>query len=119
MGSFNGRQKAPRAINLGGDLLTLDFWPKIISSHLVMHLKVTITLWFAKKNPAEISVFSHFEVVLGSFWGRQGAPKATNLGGDLSTLIFWPKNISFHLVMHIKATKPQWFVKKPSSNQCP
>ena len=71
LGSFKGRQKAPRAINLGWDLSTLDFWPKIISSHLVMHLKVTITLWFAKKNPAEISVFSHFRVILGSPEGPQ------------------------------------------------
>ena len=57
----------PRPINLGGgDVWILVFWPKTISFHMVMHKKATITLWFAKKNPGRISVFSHF----GSFWGH-------------------------------------------------
>ena len=57
----------PRAINLGGNLLILDLWPKTISFHMVLHQKGTITLWFAKKKkPGRISVFSH----LRSFWGH-------------------------------------------------
>ena len=41
-----------------------------------------------------------------------GAPRAINLGGDVSILIFWPKTISFPMVMHKKATKTLWFVLK-------
>ena len=74
LGSFKGRQKATRAINLGGDLSTLDFWPKIISSHQVMHIKATKTLWFAKKTQLK----SVFFLILWSFWGRQRDPKAIN-----------------------------------------
>ena len=36
----------PRATNLGGNLCILDFWPKTISFHMVMHKKTPITLWF-------------------------------------------------------------------------
>ena len=90
----------PRAINLGGNLWILDFWPKTISFHMVMHKKATITLWFAK-NPRQNRCFFSFWVILGSFKGRQKAPRAINLGGDLSTLDFCPKNISFHLVLHL------------------
>ena len=67
-----------------------------------------------KKNPGRISVFFSFTVILGSFKGRQKAPRAINLGWDISTLDFWPKIISSHLVMHIKATKPLWFALKTS-----
>ena len=71
---------APGAINLGGDLLILGFWPKTISYHMVMHKKATITLWFAKKTQVEsvfFLIFGQFGsfrdvlgVVLGSFWGQ-------------------------------------------------
>ena len=47
-----------------------------------------------------------------------GAPTAINLGGNVSTSVFWPKTISFHLVMHIKATKTYGLFKKPSSKRC-
>ena len=53
----------PRAINLGGNLWILDFWPKTISFHMVMHKKATITLWFAKKTQVE----SVFFLILGHF----------------------------------------------------
>ena len=65
-----GHQKAPRAINLEGDLSTLDFWPKIISFHLVMHIKATMTLWFVKKTQLE-SVF----IALGALWRPLNDPK--------------------------------------------
>ena len=58
---------APRAINLGGDLLILGFWPKTISYHMVMHKKATITLWFAKKTQVE-SVFFLIFGQFGSIW---------------------------------------------------
>ena len=70
LGSFKGRQKAPRAINLGWDLSTLDFWPKIISSHLVMHIKATKPLWFVKKTQLE-----SVSIALGALWRPQNDPK--------------------------------------------
>ena len=66
------------------------------------------------KTPGRISVFFSFWVILESFKDRQKAPRAINLRGDLSTLDFWPKIISSHLVMHIKATKTLWFALKIS-----
>ena len=59
---------------LGGNLSTLNFWPKIISSHQVMHIKATKTLWFAKITQLK----SVFFLILWSFWGRQRDPKAIN-----------------------------------------
>ena len=56
----------PRAINLGGNLWILDFWPKTISFHMVMHKKATITLWFAIKTHIESVFFlilCHFGVI--------------------------------------------------------
>ena len=42
-----------------------------------------------------------------------GPPRPINLGGgDVWILIFWPKTISFHMVMHKKATMTLWFAKK-------
>ena len=41
-----------------------------------------------------------------------GAPRPINLGGDVWILVFWPKTISFHMVMHKKATITLWFAKK-------
>ena len=53
----------PRAINLGWYLWILDFWPKSISFHMVLHKKATMTLWFAKKTQVE----SVFFLILGHF----------------------------------------------------
>ena len=56
----------PRALNLGWYLWILNFWPKTISFHMVLHKKATVTLWFAKKIPGRISVFliyGHFGVI--------------------------------------------------------
>ena len=56
----------PRPINLGGDVWILVFWPKIISFHMVMHKKATITLWFAKKTQVEsvfFPILGHFGVI--------------------------------------------------------
>ena len=42
-----------------------------------------------------------------------GAPQAYKSGGgDVWILVFWPKTISFHMVMHKKATITLWFAKK-------
>ena len=41
-----------------------------------------------------------------------GPPRPINLGGDVWILVFWPKTISFHMVMHKKATISLWFAKK-------
>ena len=41
-------------------------------------------------------------------WGT----RAKNLGWYVSILGFWPKTISFHMVMHKKATITLWFAKK-------
>ena len=38
------------------------------------------------------------------------APQGYKSGGDVSILVFWPKTISFHMVMHKKATITLWFV---------
>ena len=53
----------PQGYKSGGNLSILDFWPKTISSHMVMHRKATITLWFAKKTKVE----SVFFLILGHF----------------------------------------------------
>ena len=60
----------PRAINLGGDVSILIFWPKTISFPMVMRKKATKTLWFVLKTQVE-SVFFLILVILGhfgSFW---------------------------------------------------
>ena len=41
-----------------------------------------------------------------------GPPRPINLGGDVWILVFWPKTISFHMVMHKKANITLWFAKK-------
>ena len=42
-----------------------------------------------------------------------GPPRAINLGWYLWIFDFWPKTISFHMVLHKKATITLWFAKKP------
>ena len=42
-----------------------------------------------------------------------GPPRAINLGGNLWISDFWPKTISFHMVMLKKATITLWVAKKP------
>ena len=62
----------PRAINLGWYLWILDFWPKTISFHMVLHKKATITLcrWelmiFGQKSKVE--KFPSRFIALGAFW---------------------------------------------------
>ena len=41
-----------------------------------------------------------------------GPPRAINLGWYLWIFDFWPKTISFHMVLHKKATITLWFAKK-------
>jgi hypothetical protein len=53
--------------------LILVFWPKTISFHVVLHIKATKTLWFAKKKQLKSVFFSHFGsfwVILRSFWAQ-------------------------------------------------
>ena len=64
--------RGPQSYKSGWYLSILDFWPKTISFHVVMHIKATQTLWFGKKTQLK-SVFFSFGVILGSFWGRQRA----------------------------------------------
>ena len=41
-----------------------------------------------------------------------GPPRAINLGWYLWIWDFWPKTISFHMILHKKATITLWFAKK-------